>query len=55
MAENCGVTGVDGKLNDFLTGFKTLGRLVVRYEYKFDNYLAMVKLACSMILLKRYF
>ena len=55
MAENCGAIGVDGKLNDFLTGFKTLGRLVVRYEHKLDNYLAMVKLACSLILLKRYF
>ena len=30
-------------------------RVVVRYEHKLENYLLMVKLACMLILLKRYF
>ncbi len=30
-------------------------KLVTRYEYLLDNFLAMVKLACIMLLFRRYF
>ena len=43
------------KIERLFAWLQNFRRLVVRYEHKLDNYLAMVKLACSLILLKRYF
>ena len=43
------------KIERLFAWLQNFRRLVVRYEHKLDNYLVMVKLACSLIFLKKYF
>lgn len=48
IAENSDAIGADGKLRNFsmILNFR---KLVVRYEYYAENYLAIIQLGCCII------
>lgn len=42
------------KIKRLFSSFNSFRRLNVRYEYRVDNFLGFLHLACSLILLKSY-